>query len=160
VCHFKWLRRLHFCKNDLLQNEQLSCFSPVCSISWPWRKHFCENDFLQNNSYKLSLQRNSRMILTVIQHTERFCTLMAGKGFLSTVHSRTNLENVHSFKWFCTQKAAEEFLPSVHSHVILKDAWRWGALSPLEGYPTHQMILYTEGSCRYSNQSVLVSCGP
>ena len=68
---------------------------------------------------------------------------MAGKGFLSTVHSHTNLENVHSFKWFCTQKAPEGFLPSVHSHMILKDAWRWCALSSSEGYPTHQMIFYS-----------------
>jgi hypothetical protein len=76
-----------------------SLVSLQCAVSHgPEGSIFVKTIFYKKNSYKLSLQRNSRMILTVIQHTERFCTLMAGKGFLSTVHSRTNLENVHSFK--------------------------------------------------------------
>ncbi len=70
-----------------------------CAVSHgPEGSIFVKTIFYKKNSYMLSLQRNSRMILKVIQHTARFCTLMAGKGFLSTVHSRTNLENVHSFK--------------------------------------------------------------
>jgi hypothetical protein len=115
------------------------------------------------NSYLVSLQcavshgpeGNSRIILKVTQHTERFCTLMAGKGFLSTVHSRTNLENVHSFNDFVQKKAPEGFLSGVHSQMILTDVHSCMLLN----YPKHQIILYTEGSCRYSNQSVLVSCG-
>ena len=70
-----------------------------CAVSHgPEGSIFVKTIFYNTNSYKLSLQRNSRMILMVTQHTELFCTLMAGKGFLSTVNSRTNLEKVHSFR--------------------------------------------------------------
>ncbi len=59
-----------------------------CAVSHgPEGSIFMKTIFYKKNSYKLSLQRNSRIILKVIQHTERFCTLMAGKGFLPSVHS-------------------------------------------------------------------------
>jgi hypothetical protein len=87
--------KVAFCKNNLQQNEQLSCFSPVqCASHGPEGSIFVKTIFYKTNSYKLSIQRNSRMTMMVTRHIE----LMAGKVFLSTVHSRTNLENVHSFK--------------------------------------------------------------
>jgi hypothetical protein len=75
-----------------------SCLvSLQCAVSHgPEGSIFVKTILYKKNSYKLSIQRISQMILTVIQHTERFCTLMAGKGFLSTVHSHINLENGQS----------------------------------------------------------------
>ncbi len=71
--------KVAFCKNDLLQNEQLSCFSPLqCASHGPKGSIFVKTIFYKTNSCNIEL--------------------MAGKEFLSTVHSRTNLEKVHSFK--------------------------------------------------------------
>jgi len=111
-----------------------SCLvSLQCAVSHgPEDSIFVKMIFYKKNSYRLSLQRNSRMILTVIQHTEWFCTLMAGNGFLSTVNSRTNLENVQYFKWFCTQKAPEGILPCAHSQMILTDVLSCMLLKPTQ----------------------------
>ncbi len=102
-----------------------SCLvSLQCAVSHgPEGSIFVKTIFTEKNSYKLSLQRNSRMVLTVIQHTERFCTLMAWqvKGFSPLCTLVQILRMSILLNDFVQKKAPERILPGVHSQMILAD---------------------------------------
>ena len=158
----KWFGRLPNTQNDFVHWWQEKVFSPLCTLIQILRMSILLNEFIHRKTLYVDVDALRECTLCTLvfrrlPNTLNYFVHWWQEKVISPLCTLVQILRMSNLlNDFVQKKAPEGILPRVHSQMILTDVHSCMLLN----YPKHQIILHTEGSCRYSNQSVLVSCGP